>query len=92
MAVGPLPPRAWVQHATDYESGQWSREWSGFCRFALALAASPAPPNSRCSPRFSRYSSPMGAIRASRQEWQIVQSSLDLGDFLPGFTSPLRQL
>ena len=40
----------------------------------------------------SRYSSPTGPITASRQERQIVQSWLDLDDFLPRFASPLRSL
>ena len=32
--------------------------------------------------RFSRYSSPTGPVMASRQERQLVQSWLDLDDFL----------
>ena len=48
--------------------------------------------NSRYSTRCSRYSSPTGPVMVSRQERQIVQSWLDLDDFLPGFTSPLRGL
>ena len=52
----------------------------------------PVPPSSRYSTRFSRCSSATGPITASRQERQIVQSWLDLDDFLPGFASPLGGL
>ena len=55
-------------------------------------AASTVPPDSRYSTRFSRCSSTTDPITASRQERQIVQSWLDLDDFLPGFASPLRGL
>ena len=33
--------------------------------------------------RFSRFSDPIRPDAASRQEWQIVQSQLDLRDLLP---------
>ena len=48
--------------------------------------------NSRYSTRFSSCSSPTGPITVSPQDTQIVQSWLDLDDFLPGFTPSGRQL
>ena len=47
--------------------------------------ASTAPPNACYLTRFSRNSSTTGSITASRQERQIVQSWLNLDDFLPRF-------
>ena len=59
---------------------------------AMRRAASMVPPNSRHLNRLSRYSSTTGPITVSRQERQIVQSWLDLDDFLPRITSPLKGL
>ena len=48
----------------------------------MRRATSTVPQNSRDLTRLSRYSSTTDPITASRQERQIVQSSLNLDDFL----------
>ncbi len=65
-----------------------ARSWDGT---RVSRSASPSP-NSRYSTQFSRYSSTTAPITGSRQERQIVQSWLDLDDFLPAFTSLLKEL
>ena len=75
---------------TDRTGGIYFRQRLG--RMTRCQMPSTVPPNSRYSTRFFRYLSPTGPVMVSRQERQIVQSELNLDDFLPRFTSPLRGL
>ena len=75
---------------TDRTGGIYFRQRLG--GMTRCQMPSTVPPNSRCWTRFSRYSSTTGPITPSRQERQIVQSQLDLDDFLPRFMSPLGRL
>ncbi len=64
-------------------SGKHGAPPAGSARGGSALSRGPAPPDSRHLPPFSRHFGQIDPDAPQRQEAQIVQSQLDLQDFLP---------